>query len=155
MCLFFLWILHILFCALFFCFSQKTMGFECERFTCSTDRFICPICQDVLRDPVETPCNHVFCWACMAQQLKISSCCPVCNHQPIQPADLKNPHPFFANMHNELQIRCVHSTRGCQEVIALENITHHESKCGFAAVKCEREQCAKIVNRNRLEQHTK
>ena len=48
----------------------------------------------------------------------------------------------------------MHSARGCEKVIELENITCHERECGFAAVKCERAECADIENRSHFEQHT-
>ena len=29
------------------------------------DEFICPVCMNIVRDPVETKCNHIFCKSCL------------------------------------------------------------------------------------------
>ena len=38
----------------------------------------CPICLDVLHEPVVSPCGHVFCYDCVRQSLAYSMTCPVC-----------------------------------------------------------------------------
>ena len=58
------------------------------------DLFQCPICHDVLRDPVSiTNCGHDFCKHCIQDWLKIRPSCPICrastnNHEDIQPCYL-------------------------------------------------------------------
>ncbi|XP_047677027.1 E3 ubiquitin-protein ligase TRIM47-like isoform X1 [Tachysurus fulvidraco] len=45
------------------------------------DQLLCPICVDVLTDPVTTPCGHNFCNSCLTQCWdKNQHChCPLCN----------------------------------------------------------------------------
>ncbi|XP_053297960.1 E3 ubiquitin-protein ligase TRIM39 [Pleuronectes platessa] len=46
----------------------------------SQDQFVCPICLDVLTDPVATPCGHNFCKSCITQHWAVNTpCrCPMC-----------------------------------------------------------------------------
>jgi len=44
-----------------------------------THSFGCPLCLDILHDPVLTPCNHSFCRTCISRACSSGhSCCPVC-----------------------------------------------------------------------------
>ncbi|XP_058501498.1 NLR family CARD domain-containing protein 3-like, partial [Solea solea] len=47
----------------------------------------CPLCQDVLKDPVSTSCGHLFCRRCISSYWDQSgppgdSCCPQCGKRP-------------------------------------------------------------------------
>lgn len=41
----------------------------------------CPICLDLIAEPVRTPCNHLFCLSCQKQVIKLNSVCPMCRRQ--------------------------------------------------------------------------
>jgi E3 ubiquitin-protein ligase RNF5 len=42
-------------------------------------RFSCNICLDAVKDPVVTPCGHLYCWPCLFRWLKTHhTTCPVC-----------------------------------------------------------------------------
>jgi hypothetical protein len=43
------------------------------------EKWRCPICFDTLREPVVTPCGHLFCWPCIAEWLRRSNACPSCS----------------------------------------------------------------------------
>eukprot|EP01012_Entosiphon_sulcatum_P025355 TRINITY_DN30674_c0_g1_i1.p1 TRINITY_DN30674_c0_g1~~TRINITY_DN30674_c0_g1_i1.p1 ORF type:complete len:645 (+),score=82.09 TRINITY_DN30674_c0_g1_i1:29-1963(+) len=38
----------------------------------------CPICQELLRNPVALDCTHRFCWTCLFKASEQLDCCPVC-----------------------------------------------------------------------------
>jgi E3 ubiquitin-protein ligase RNF5 len=42
-------------------------------------RFSCNVCLDPVKDPVVTPCGHLYCWPCLFRWLKTHhTTCPVC-----------------------------------------------------------------------------
>ncbi|KAG0522644.1 hypothetical protein BDA96_07G055200 [Sorghum bicolor] len=49
--------------------------------------FMCNICLDVAKEPVVTPCGHLFCWPCLYQWLHAHSSyneCPVCKGEVLE-----------------------------------------------------------------------
>ena len=54
---------------------------------------------------------------------------------------------------NELNIHCVYSDRGCQEIPQLQHLNRHEDNCGFAPVVCTNEGCGATVNKRDLVHH--
>uniref|UniRef100_A0A3B3D8R1 G protein-coupled receptor 156 n=1 Tax=Oryzias melastigma TaxID=30732 RepID=A0A3B3D8R1_ORYME len=57
----------------------------------SKEQLLCPICLDVFRLPVSTPCGHNFCRDCIQrywQSLHLTQC-PVCKHRFYMAPDLK------------------------------------------------------------------
>ncbi|XP_060746155.1 E3 ubiquitin-protein ligase TRIM39-like [Tachysurus vachellii] len=57
----------------------------------SKDLLLCPICVDVLTDPVTTPCGHNLCKSCLTQCWDMSQhCrCPLCNKKFTKRPELK------------------------------------------------------------------
>lgn len=56
--------------------------------------FKCIICLDLAKEPIVTPCGHLFCWPCIYQWLDVhsnSKKCPVCKRDVI----LKNVTPIY------------------------------------------------------------
>ncbi|XP_058501072.1 NACHT, LRR and PYD domains-containing protein 12-like isoform X1 [Solea solea] len=60
-----------------------------DEFAVSVDEHMscCPLCQDVLKDPVSTSCGHRFCRRCISSYWDQSgpqgdSCCPQCGKRP-------------------------------------------------------------------------
>lgn len=58
------------------------------------DQFSCPVCLDVLRDPVTIPCGHSYCSDCIEDYWDRNKnqgyfCCPQCRH-------LFNPRPALS-----------------------------------------------------------
>lgn len=82
------------------------MGYEIERFVCAIDEeFHCSICTMVLKDPLQSPCEHIFCSECINGWLKVKETCPV--DQSILPFDdLKPPPRYFRNLLEKMEIRC-------------------------------------------------
>ena len=106
------------------------MGFDVERFADGEvdENFICCICKDVLEDPVESPCRHVFCLKCIKDWLFDQKSCPQCR-APVNCEELKAVLPLFKNLIGKLKIYCDNKTKGCSEVVALEHLTSHAQVC--------------------------
>nr|XP_043874441.1 NLR family CARD domain-containing protein 3-like [Solea senegalensis] len=75
---------------------------ESERFAVSVDKQTsrCPLCQDVLKDPVSTSCGHWFCRRCISSYRDQSgppgdSCCPQCGQRP---RTGRGPQSIFADV---------------------------------------------------------
>ena len=43
-----------------------------------TEDWTCPVCLDVLNNPVVLDCSHRFCWGCITKAIETNACCPVC-----------------------------------------------------------------------------
>ena len=47
-----------------------------------TGDWTCPVCLDILANPVVLDCSHRFCWGCITKAIEKNPCCPVCRkHQ--------------------------------------------------------------------------
>lgn len=50
--------------------------------------YVCPVCIQVLSNPVVLSCAHRFCWHCLAKASLFGQCCPVCRkEQSLDPCD--------------------------------------------------------------------
>ena len=93
--------------------------------------FICPICTDILEDPVTTSrCDHLFCRQCLTSALEASDglcpCCKVDARGPFKPIN-RTAKTFWL----KLQFSCRFKSQGCEDIIDLENFLRHISECKF------------------------
>ncbi|XP_010942720.1 uncharacterized protein [Elaeis guineensis] len=61
--------------------GKGTGGLKKEKVEESASEFECNICLDTAKEPVVTPCGHLFCWRCLYQWLHANPVfpeCPVC-----------------------------------------------------------------------------
>ncbi len=128
-------------------------GYPEDRFQASVDKnFFCPICTDVLKDPVQCHNEHYFCRSCITKHLKNSQTCPVCMEKLTEEA-LTKPARIVTGYLDGLMINCDHSERGCTELVELGCLETHISVCKYRPVTCPNERCETIVNMADLEQH--
>ena len=136
------------------CCGGGSGGHHEDRFQTSVDKnFFCPICQEVLKDPVQCHNEHYFCKVCITQHLKNSKTCPVCVEK-VTEETLNKPSRIVTNYLDGLIINCDHSERGCTELTELGRLEAHIRVCKYKPVTCPNEKCAKIMNLADLEQHT-
>ncbi|CAB4035914.1 E3 ubiquitin- ligase NRDP1 [Paramuricea clavata] len=121
-------------------------GYSEDRFQTSVDKnFFCPICTDVLKDPVQCYNQHLFCRACITEHLKNSQTCPVCMEKLTEEA-LSKPPRIVTNILDGLMINCEHKERGCVELVELGLLETHISVCEYKPVTCPNERCEAVVN---------
>uniref|UniRef100_A0ABK0LWW9 E3 ubiquitin-protein ligase RNF114 n=1 Tax=Rattus norvegicus TaxID=10116 RepID=A0ABK0LWW9_RAT len=85
-------------------------------------RFTCPVCLEVFEKPVQVPCGHVFCSACLQECLKPKKpVCGVCRSAlapGVRAAEL------------ERQIESIEtSCHGCRKDFVLSKIRAHVASC--------------------------
>lgn len=106
---------------------------------------LCPICQGVIWNGVETRCQHCFCSGCLSSWLKSGKGCPVCR-TPIASASSADVHPLprtVTNILGDVKIRCSNASKGCTFVSSLSTIRDHEIRlCDFSEVRCSNEGCS-------------
>lgn len=82
------------------------MGYDLLRFISEVDEeFHCSICTMVLEDPVQSPCEHLFCNKCITDWLATDRRCPV-DLNSFQLDDVKSLPRVFRNLLNKLEIKC-------------------------------------------------
>ncbi|XP_055083788.1 RING finger protein 151 [Periophthalmus magnuspinnatus] len=129
------------------------MGFDLERFVGYVNEgLLCCVCRDVLERPLQAPCEHAFCSACISGWLVHHNSCPE-DRLPLDLGSLKPLYRYMRNDLNRLQIRCVNAGQGCEVVCPLENLHTHQDECEFAFISCSNTGCPVQVERRGLEAH--
>ena len=134
--------------------ASYIQGYDEERFVSKINRnFICQICFNVMREPVLCPRNqHCFCRSCIKKHLENAKRCPTCNDE-LTEQTLTEPNRMVKDMLNELNVRCVYTTRGCPETPELQHLEQHEDTCGFTPAVCTNQGCGTTVNKRDLIHH--
>ncbi|XP_068715814.1 E3 ubiquitin-protein ligase NRDP1-like isoform X1 [Montipora capricornis] len=132
------------------------MGFDIERFSGKVNEgLLCSICRDVLEEPLQAPCEHAFCSACIQAWLTHYNSCPE-DRLTLWPSDLKPIFRYMKNDLNALKIRCDNESRGCKALVRLDALkTHLKEECGHVMVFCSNEGCEEKYTRRELETHLK
>lgn len=82
------------------------MGFELTRFIGEIDKeYQCSICRLVLKEPMQSPCDHLFCNECIHLWLEVDDKCPE-EDVLLNADDLKPPAKFISNLLDKLDIKC-------------------------------------------------
>ena len=131
--------------------NRRQGGFPCNKF-CDQSKiefFQCHICFDVCRTPVTCQSGHLFCGDCLAESLRRSRNCPVCQ------VSLKNPipSPFVAAQVSSLDILCVHDE--CKWKGTCGRLDGHlDNDCLREPIKCSGEGgCGEPVPRGEMANH--
>lgn len=132
------------------------MGFDIDRFVNNIDEELrCQVCLGVLQDPLQAiECEHSFCRFCITEWLKNSTTCPVDRNQ-LKVNQLQQIPRIVRNLINHLQIHCEFRSKGCEQIVMLEELDTHKLKCNYnpeIPIECPK-NCGAFVAKNRLEEH--
>jgi len=127
------------------------MGFPATRVKGFVDdEVLCSICQDILRDPVQTPCEHAFCRVCIHTWLRSRSICPV-DREKTTLKKLKPASRLLKNLLSRLEFTCENAQYGCTDSIKYDSLLSHPKLCIESlakAITCERGCGLQVVKRD-------
>ena len=111
---------------------------------------LCPICCDIVSEPLQTSCGHLFCNGCYNANAQWTAKCPLCKQQ-----HTRVPDEFIHRKVRNLEVRCVNHQLGCKWVGNLgEEMQHRmtEGSCQFEEMPCPY-NCGDIIRRLTQEGH--
>ncbi|XP_062854113.1 V(D)J recombination-activating protein 1 [Trichomycterus rosablanca] len=83
----------------------------------------CQVCDHLLSDPVQSPCQHLFCRTCIQKySLALGPQCPTCGLL-FNPTDLKSPAKAFIFILQSLPLLC--PREGCEEWVRFDSFGDH------------------------------
>lgn len=95
-----------------------------------SSQLICPICTQVLKNPVQTSTDHLFCEDELLEWMTRSNICPV-SKQVLDPEKITKPSRIITNMLAELEIFCPNKSEGCPWSGPHERLDNHVSSCEY------------------------
>ena len=124
------------------------MGWNIERFIAKeaiVDEFICSICTDVVENPVQTPCQHLFCNDCIRRWITEGrKSCPE-DRRPLTANALKPPNRLTQQFLNKLIVKCKNYSDGCNLLATYADmaqlVEHELSQCKVVQGDIVREVC--------------
>ena len=88
----------------------------------------CPVCFDIVLEPVQTSCGRLFCGKCVDK----TATCPACRKQ-----FTSVPDHFNNRRVRSLRVKCPYTANGCKWVGDLGDVNDHEAvQCEFQPKPC-------------------
>ncbi|XP_067247273.1 tripartite motif-containing protein 16-like [Chanodichthys erythropterus] len=118
----------------------------------SQDEFLCPVCQDILKDPVTTSCGHSYCKSCITDcwdqedQKRVYSC-PLCK-QTFSPKPALAKNTMLAEVVKKLKINLHADCYAGAGDVQCDVCTGRKHKAVKSCLVCLESYC-----QNHLEQH--
>ena len=111
------------------------------------DDLMCPVCIEVVFEPVLTPCGHLFCQNCLTDVRE----CPSCRNRLFRSVRDRRTERKVKN----LKVKCLHQKLGCTWVGELGYVMQHlTDDCQFAEIACTL-KCGSLVKRKHMKHHWK
>ena len=97
--------------------------------TKSVENLICPICLDILKNPIScnsTKKSHSFCEECINKSLENDNKCPLCRQEFLFGTNKK-----IEKLLQKLKFKCLYYEEGCPKILDYSIYFKHIDKCGF------------------------
>ncbi|EDO48773.1 predicted protein [Nematostella vectensis] len=115
-------------------------------------KYECPICLLGLRDPVQTPCGHRFCFNCIRRSIRDAGPkCPVDN-TPLSERELYRDNFAKREMMSFIVWCRLKKERGCTWKGALKELEEHLKGCPCMDTNCPNE-CGAVMQRKEVDKH--
>ena len=113
---------------------------------------VCPICQEILSDPLITSCGHLFCRRCLEGHGRGPKDCPVCRQEYTVMSD-----QFHTRRIGGLKVKCSNARRGCKWSGELKDAKGHVAapsgaSCQYTDVLCKN-GCGEYFQRRVIGRH--
>ena len=112
-----------------FSFSYKGKEYQfVEETKKNLEALQCPVCLEIVLEPVQTSCGHLFCKKCV----RGVASCPACREQ-----FTSVPDHFNYRRVKSLRVKCPFTANGCKWVGDLGDVGDHEAvQCKFEPKPC-------------------
>ena len=112
-----------------FSFSYKGKEYQfVEETKKSLENLQCPVCFEIVSEPVQTSCGHLFCKKCIDKVTR----CPACREQ-----FTSIPDHFNNRRVKSLRVKCPFTANGCKWVSDLGDVGDHvAARCKFQTKPC-------------------
>ncbi|KAM6897573.1 tripartite motif-containing protein 60-like [Xenentodon cancila] len=118
----------------------------------SEEQFLCPICLDVFKRPVSTPCGHNFCMLCLTHYWDHDTVCqcPVCKEKFQRRPDLK-VNTFISELASQLMSLNVTNAENqfvdqlqvnCGDVVLCDICTETQRQAAKSCLECLTSYCS-------------
>ena len=105
----------------------------------------CAVCLELVADPVQTSCGHLFCEVCIED----TDTCPIDREQ-----FTSHPDNFNDRRVRNFKVKCCNKGKGCQWQGNLGDADKHtDENCDYELVTCNNAQCYEQVERKQLTKH--
>jgi hypothetical protein len=90
----------------------------------------CGICKEVIREPRETPCGHIYCAQCISSWAGYYGICPE-RCREVSQLSLRSPINDVGKFISGLAVNCKFWPAGCRAQIKLAEKYQHEQICAY------------------------